>query len=233
MKTWIGILTAAVAFLGIGYLNLYCSGMKFNDNSAGVVISALGVLVTALVGWQIYNAIEMRSIIREYDKLKRQLEESSKALKMQDEQNLTLIEAYAKVNNATNGSYSFANQYEMYLESLELFLKANVPLRYKTIVEINAILDMTLTSLKWGIITDKRQFVEREKNFDELYLNILSHLHRREDNIKQLSSRLTSIHDKRIAICQKIKDEIKSLDPKTKQESKGNNVPSVDSNTNQ
>lgn len=228
MKTWIGVLTVAVVFLGIGYLNLYCSGIKFDNGSAGVIVSALGVLVTALVGWQIFNAMEMRSVIKNYDKLKRQLEESSKALKMQDEQNLTLIEAYVKVNNASNSSYSFANQYEMYLESLELFLKANVPLRYKTIIEINAILDMTLTSLKWGIITDKRQFVEREKNFDELYLNILNHLHRREDNIKQLSSRLASIHDKRIAICQKIKDEIKSLDSKTKQESKGNNDPSSD-----
>lgn len=73
MKYWVSVLTFVVIFLGIGYLNLYCCQMKFNDNSAGVIISALGVLVTALIGWQVYNAIEMRGVIDRVNNVKSEL----------------------------------------------------------------------------------------------------------------------------------------------------------------
>lgn len=74
MKYWVSALTFAVVMLGIGYLNLYCCEMEFNSNSAGVIISALGVLVTALVGWQVYNAIEMKSTIARVDEVKAELD---------------------------------------------------------------------------------------------------------------------------------------------------------------
>ncbi len=73
MKYWIGALTFVVILLGIGYLNLYCRKMEFDGDSAGVIISALGVLVTALVGWQVYNAIEMRGIIDKVNNVKSEL----------------------------------------------------------------------------------------------------------------------------------------------------------------
>lgn len=74
MKYWIGALTFAVVLLGIGYLNLYCCKMEFDGNSAGIIISALGVLVTALIGWQVYNAVEMKGIIDKVDKVKSELD---------------------------------------------------------------------------------------------------------------------------------------------------------------
>lgn len=205
MKTWIGILTAAVVFLGIGYLNLYCSGMKFNDNSAGVVISALGVLVTALVGWQIYNAIEMRSIIREYDKLKNQFNESNKALILQDERNLTLIEAYAKIKEADSEFNSFSENYKIYLQSLELFLKANVPIKYKPIIDIKYGLKAILRSLKHVDIEERQKFLQCEKLFDDLNHQILNSLHKRQDDIKELVQMLTEIRDTRKEVCADLK----------------------------
>lgn len=77
MKYWIGALTFVVVLLGIGYLNLYCSEMSFNSNSAGVIISALGVLVTALVGWQVYNAIEMRGMFEKVENVKKELDKTN------------------------------------------------------------------------------------------------------------------------------------------------------------
>jgi len=175
MKTWIGVLTVAVVFLGIGYLNLYCSGMKFDSGSAGVIVSALGVLVTALVGWQIFNAIEMRLIIKEYDDLKNRLNESNKALILQDERNLILIEAYAKIKEADNEFNSFSESYKIYLQSLELFLKANVPIKYKPIIDIRNGLNSILNSLKHiDDIDEKRDFIQSEKLFDDLYHQILN-----------------------------------------------------------
>lgn len=189
----------------------------------GIIIGITSLLVTALLGWQIFNAIEMRTIIKDYNRLKNQLDESNKELKVKDAQNIALIEAYAKFNNATDGDYPFSRQYEIYLEALELFLKANMPLRYNSIIEINAILSMMLTSLKRGVVEEKRQFIENEKNFDGLYHNILNHLGKRKDDTQQLSSKFTSIHDKRVSICQKIRNEISSMDSKTKQDAEDNN----------
>ena len=74
MKFWIGALTFIVILLGIGYLNLYCCQMRFDGNSAGIIISALGVLVTALVGWQVYNVIEMRGVIDRVNGVKSKLD---------------------------------------------------------------------------------------------------------------------------------------------------------------
>lgn len=78
MKYWVGILTFAVVLLGIGYLNLYCNKMSFNSNSAGVIVSALGVLVTALVGWQVYNAIEMRGMFEKVENVKKELDKTNR-----------------------------------------------------------------------------------------------------------------------------------------------------------
>lgn len=64
MKAWNVILSIVVAFLLIGYINLYCNEMTFNSNSAGVLISALAVAVTFLVGWQIVNAIEVNQTLK-------------------------------------------------------------------------------------------------------------------------------------------------------------------------
>lgn len=64
MKAWNTGLSIIVAILLIGYINLYCNGMVFNSNSAGVLISALGVAVTILVGWQIVNAIEVNQTLK-------------------------------------------------------------------------------------------------------------------------------------------------------------------------
>lgn len=77
MKYWVGILTVAVVLLGIGYLNLYCCKMEFDGNSAGIIISALGVLVTALVGWQVYNAIEMRGMFEKVENVKKELDNTN------------------------------------------------------------------------------------------------------------------------------------------------------------
>lgn len=74
MKTAIKILFTLVAIL-FGWLGYACyCKFDFNpNNSSGIIISALGVMVTALVGWQVFNAIEMRNIIKSYDDLKNSL----------------------------------------------------------------------------------------------------------------------------------------------------------------
>lgn len=68
MKYWIGFLTFAVAVLSLFVINAYCNDLEYSNNNAGVLISALGVLVTFVVAWQIWQMIDAKSSIREFEK---------------------------------------------------------------------------------------------------------------------------------------------------------------------
>lgn len=52
-----GILYFLVFALLFGVLNIYCQGVPFDNNAAGFILAGFGVLVTALIGWQIYSAL--------------------------------------------------------------------------------------------------------------------------------------------------------------------------------
>lgn len=126
MKYWVGFLTFLVALLGIGYLNLYCCNMEFNSNSAGVIISALGVLVTALVGWQIFNAIEMRGLIKEIDDIKEDNVQQSQHI--QNQKHYTTANLYYSLARSIKDKAScptdYREAYRQYAEALAEFLEA-------------------------------------------------------------------------------------------------------------
>lgn len=67
VKVAIIILAVAVVFLTISVCNYYWCHYRFDGNSAGVIISALGILVTFLVGWNIYNFIDFKNKLEKLD----------------------------------------------------------------------------------------------------------------------------------------------------------------------
>ena len=70
MKKAIIILYILVAGLcgWLGYA-CYCDLTFDPDRSAGIIVSALGVMVTLLVGWQIFNAITFKDAINRINEL--------------------------------------------------------------------------------------------------------------------------------------------------------------------
>lgn len=99
MKIWVGILTVAVILLGIGYGNLYCSSMQFDGNSAGVLVSALSVIVALLIGWQIYNAIELNKRVSENaERLNNSFRAQSIILESLDKKRRNIIEEWIEDN---------------------------------------------------------------------------------------------------------------------------------------
>lgn len=87
MKNWITILTFLVGvetFLIILYI---CGEMEVDGNSPSVLISALGVIITFVVAWQIWTTIASRDEIRraeivgqKYDEIKKQLAKSEQII---------------------------------------------------------------------------------------------------------------------------------------------------------
>lgn len=70
MKKAIIILYIVVAILGgwLGYA-CYCNLYFDADSSAGLLVASLGVMVTLLVGWQIFNAITFKDAINRINEL--------------------------------------------------------------------------------------------------------------------------------------------------------------------
>lgn len=65
MKTWAKILTVLVAIETFAIGIYCCSKLEVNINSPSVLISALGVLVTFVVAWQIWQTMASREEIKE------------------------------------------------------------------------------------------------------------------------------------------------------------------------
>lgn len=103
MKWWVGILTALVAVETL-IIGIYCcSRLEVNSDSPSVLISALGVLVTFVVAWQIWQTMASREEIKEAK------EAAEKAKKVADEVNLlnaefkASLDLFAAYQSSSNG----------------------------------------------------------------------------------------------------------------------------------
>lgn len=209
-KTGYGCFVIFIAVVAL--LVSFVSLLQWDDwtpkvSPASFVVSVLSVLVTLLVGWQIYNAIEVKSILSKFNKLERNFKKSNEALKVQDQRNIALIEAHAQFQTAETSGFSHALKYKTYLEALLLFLDSNISIEHKYINEINDLLDNILNSISNASDDERKSFLHNETSFDELYNKILNCIHHREDDIEKIKSRLMLIHDRRVLECYKIKKE--------------------------
>lgn len=107
MKAWNVVLSILVVFLLIMYMNLYCNEMEIDSNSAGVLISALAVAVTFLIGWQIVNAIEVNQTLKKSQKeaelkfvqLAANLEEKIKNVQLEQEATMFFNFGWSAIKN--------------------------------------------------------------------------------------------------------------------------------------
>ena len=202
MKTWIGVLTVAVVFLGIGYLNLYCSGMKFDSGSAGVIVSALGVLVTALVGWQIYKSIEINSMLKNISKLEKEFIKSNNALAVQDIRNIELIEAFEckhqadKYDVGTSISHLTIRYYSLLL-AVKHFINANMQYDYNPFRDAVNKLSEVLIHIENINPNERSQFNNRMDEYETIYDDIITAIDIRIEELRELKHIIKSNHDRR------------------------------------
>lgn len=64
MKIWLITLTIFTLIVAIFVGNLYCQGVPYDNNAAGFIVASLAVLVTVLVGWQVFTLVEIRGVLR-------------------------------------------------------------------------------------------------------------------------------------------------------------------------
>lgn len=97
MKNWTIILTCLVALETLSFIIYLCGVMEVNTNSPSVLISALGVIITFVVAWQIWQTIASRDEIKEARDAVKRSEELVKRIEH--------IEGQLKILPDTNSAY--------------------------------------------------------------------------------------------------------------------------------
>ena len=164
---WSMFCSFAAIIMAIIALAKCAPSSQLHADYIGVIVGILALLVTVLVGWQIYNAIRMQEAVRKFDRLQRNFTKANEALRAQDERNIILIDAFAKYYEAGKEKDSYATKYRILIEALNLFLKSNVPIGYHYIVETRTILNAALDRLESKAHSfDKKHLVDIDSTIE-------------------------------------------------------------------
>ena len=122
---YLAILTCVV---GYGF---YCN-LDFNpNNAAGVIVAILGILITVVVCWQIYNAYEMSGYVRKMEALKGEILEGVTKVDKKSEgvkclaEGLFLYSKFAEIQGI-----GFDSRYLIFCHIILNLLKADAPHDY-------------------------------------------------------------------------------------------------------
>lgn len=132
MKWWLGILTGIVALMLAVLLAAYFNGVPYSHNTATLLISVLGVIVTALVGWQVFNAVENSKTLRKLDRLENRLRTQIDVHEKWNNEIFDMIEAEMAIREADKTT-DYATKYFNYAKALALYLRGNVDVSHSFI----------------------------------------------------------------------------------------------------
>ncbi len=193
MKTAICILYILVISLA-GWLAYTCYwNFQFDaNNTAGIIVSTLGVLVAILTGWQVFNAIEMRGILKKVDDIKNTYKKSTDLLNQHDLELMCLLEAFQLSQHAKQAE-QHGNKYCLTLKAILQFLRANVKMDY---IPFNGLIESLPSMLdkaeKLNKI-DRIQFAKADRDCENVYDDIIKII----DNKKELKPLKCKIKDSR------------------------------------
>lgn len=159
-------------------------------------------MVTVLVGWQVFNAIENVKTLKRMDRMQSIFTHQRQLLETQDQRGRDLIEAFAEARKGDAESLLSA-KYMCYLNSIYLFISANVPAAYQYLIQVELELSNTLNLLEHS--TDRalqRKFIEHINEYDNIYRRIMTLIHKRQEDLEALHNRITRYRDERRRICE-------------------------------
>lgn len=174
----------------------------------GVIVGILALLVTALVGWQIYNAIGMQEAVKKFDRLQKDFEESNRLLKLQDQRNITLIEAFALYYEAEKENDSIATKYRIYVEALLSFIQSNVPIGNQYVINARTELHGALDALERNANSfDKKHLVDLNSTMEDTFDLLIDATKARQEEVSQFLKEIKSLRDRRRDLVKRFKEE--------------------------
>lgn len=147
------------------------------------VAGLLTLLITILIGWQIWQTIDAKNTLEKFenrtkeydvkiDGLRQELESKTMLLSAQGERMSFLIDGHSRQHSAQNENI-LAASYRMYAEAVEMFIRSWMPPMYDplqaSLLEMTNILDRIENNPKqW------KMFVDDENIYDSIHDNIVN-----------------------------------------------------------
>lgn len=194
----------AIVISGIALSSVYPRAESSIDY-LGIIIGILALLVTVLIGWQVYNAIEMRSIISEINDIKTKFIISNERLENQDKRNESLVKAFYCMYEA-NHNDNIVTRYIASLKAIHCFLNADAPIDYLPLESLIKRLPKILSSIQNNNSDILNKFNDNEELCEEIYDNIIAALDKRIGSAFSLKRLIKEAH----ALRHKIHETIKS-----------------------
>lgn len=168
------------------------------------VVDIFSILVTVLIGWQVFNAIENHKTLRRMDRLQSQFERSNRLLELQDQRAMDLLEAFAQDRMGDNEN-ELSAKYMCYLNAIHLFIKANVPGANLNLTEAEIKLEQTLIDIENSKNAHSRGvFVSHIPTYENVFRKIMTIIHQRQDDLEALHTRIIRLRDERRRVCESI-----------------------------
>lgn len=200
-ETWArfgrAVLFAVILSASIVLLLLFFSKFVGVVSDGTLLVSVLGILVTALITWQIFNAVENSKTLSKMEKLDDDLRSKSLLITTLNSQVLDIIEAHNERNIAQGIDY-WENKYIHAAKSLKLFLRGNVSSDYeplnRLLLDMASIIErVNKEATEDEKIVFARSFIQLEKEHE----NIIDIIHKREDDLRGLRKQVVRLRDKR------------------------------------
>lgn len=203
----------ANAFLLLANLLLIILGFHYiptclsEDSSYfSVIVAVLGILVTVLITWQIWQTIISRREVEKATKTANRLNKLESELNRQrnlyESRNLEikhLIDAHARLHEAEN-TEDLGGKYILYIEAIEKLIQSKMDISYEQFENARAGLMSTVNAFQ-GLkdIDEIEDFISREREYEWYYKHLMSQLKTHSDDIDRLRRQLTDLRDFRAA----------------------------------
>lgn len=207
MKWWERFIIYPLCGLAL-LLSICTVSWNISADKSGFVVGVFTILVTILVGWQLYSVIGMHEAVRKFDSLQKDFDNSNRLLKLQDQRNITLINAFAKYYVAEKEKVSIATRYRAFVESLLLFIQSNIPIGNEHVSIARCKIFEALELLEENANTfDKQHLVDINSTMEETYDMLVGAINDRQEELSQFLKEVKSLRDRRRDLVKRFEKE--------------------------
>lgn len=138
----------------------WLNGVPRSSDSATLLISVLGVIVTGLVGWQVFNAIENTKTLRKLENLETKLNIQLNLSERRNQELFDIAEAH-RLGQEADKSTDNAYKYSCHLRTLLFTYKSNVSFSYPPLCNKVSYLEMLVSKVSQQKDEDKILFARQ------------------------------------------------------------------------
>ena len=200
-ETWAkfgrAVLFAVIISACIVLLLLFFSKFVGVISDGTLLVSVLGILVTALITWQIFNAVENSKTLRKMEDLETKLKDQIKRSGMDTQAVFDFAEAH-RLEQEANRSTDFGYQYNCHVRALLLYLRSNMGLSYPPLQNKTSLLNMLISQVSRSENDDNKILFARQMvGLEDLHEEILDEIGKRDKELRRIRREIINLRTRR------------------------------------